>query len=259
VVFGELPLERCCQIAARLGIRGLDFIGDPNDWPVLRRHGLIVAMLRADYGGGISIGRTPPGPAGWGAVGMKEAQGLYRGAIESLIGTAAQQGFPNVIITAGTRDQVSYEQGADNAVEFLNLVKPLAESKGITLCMEILNSFGNQAPKNSLFDHTAWGVDVVQRVNSERVKILYDVWHAQLMEGNIVQTLRDHIGWIGHIHLGAVPARHELFKDDELDYRTIASTIADLNFKGFVTHEWSPSPGSDVEDDLRRSMKLVTV
>jgi hydroxypyruvate isomerase len=259
VVFGDLPLDRCCQIASRLGIEGFDFISDPNDWPLLRRFGLTMSMLRADYGGGISIGRTPPGPPGWGAIGSKESQGAYRAAIEELIQVAAAQRFPNIIVTAGTRDGVTNEQGADNAVEFLNLVKPLAESKGVTLCMELLNSFGNQAPRNSLFDHAAWGTGVVRRVDSANVKILYDVWHAQLMEGNITQTLRDSIPWIGHIHLGAVPARHELFRDDELDYHSIARTIADLGFRGYVTHEWSPSAGSDIAEDLKRSVQLVTV
>jgi hydroxypyruvate isomerase len=259
VVFGDMPLEDCCRLAVSLGIKGFDLISDPKDWPTLKRHGLVMSMLRADYGGGVSIGRSPPGPPGWGAIGLKEAQGAFLAAIHEAIEVAAREGFPNLILTAGTRDAVSYEEGAENAVAFLNLVKGHAEQKGVTLCLELLNSFGVQAPKNSLFDHAAWGFDVMRRVNSPRAKVLYDIWHAQLMDGNIAQTIRDNIALIGHIHTGGVPGRHELFRDNELDYGFLARVIAGTGFDGFVTHEWSPSPGSDIAEDLRRSVELMSV
>lgn len=258
-VFGTLPLEDCCRIAAPLGIKGFDLISDPKDWPVLRRYGITPSMVRADFGGGVSIGRGPAGPPGWGAIGLKEAQGPYLAAMRDLIEVAAREGIPNLIITAGTRDVVTYEQGADNAVEFCNLIKGQAEQRGVTLCLEILNSKGIAAPKNSLFDRSAWGFDVMRRVNSPRVKVLYDIWHAQLMEGNIVETIRNNIQWIAHIHTGGVPGRFEIDHDNELDYRFIARALADLNFQGFVTHEWTSSPGSDPAVNLRRAVELMTV
>lgn len=257
--FGELPLAECCKIASSLGIDGFDFVGDPKDWPLLKQHGMTVSMLRADYGGGISIGRSPPGPGGWNAIGLKEAQESFLPSMVELIDTAAKQQFPNVFVAAGDRTKVDYEQGADNTVEFLNKAKGKAESSGVTICLEILNSKGIQAPRLSLFDHMAWGVAVMKRVNSPRVKILYDVFHAQLMEGNIIQTIRDSIEHIGHVHLGGVPARHEIYRDSELDYRPIAQTLADLRFDGFVTHEWSPSAGSNVREDLAKSVEIMTV
>jgi hydroxypyruvate isomerase len=258
-VFGNESLAACCRLAAALGVRGFDFIGDPNDWPILKLHGLTMSMYRLDYGGGISVGRSPPGPPGWHAIGAKEAQGEYLQALFQGVDVAAREGFPNVIVLAGSREGMSYQQGADNAVAFLNAIKAKAEEKQVTICMELLNSKGRQAPPQSLFDHAAWGFDVVSRVNSPRVKVLYDIWHAQLMDGDIVDTITANIGAIGHFHTGGVPDRHELFRRNELDYRFIAQTIADLGFGGFVTHEWSPSAESEAEEDLRRSVDLMRV
>jgi hydroxypyruvate isomerase len=105
----------------------------------------------------------------------------------------------------------------------------------------------------------AWGVDVLKRVGSPRVKILYDIYHAQISEGYIVQTLRDNIQYIGHIHTGGVPGRHELDETQELNYRFIAQAIADLKFTGFVTHEWSPAPGNDPVTSIRKSLAIMDV
>ncbi len=258
-MFGDLPLEDCCRMASRLGISGFDFICDPADWPVLRKYGITMSMYRLDYGGGVSIGRGPAGPPGWNAIGMREARGGHLKAMLEAIDIAAREGFPNIIVLAGSKEHMSYEEGADNAVAFLQAVKAKAEDKGVTLCMELLNSKGLMAPPQSLFDHAAWGFDVAKRVNSPRFKILYDIWHAQLMDGDIVRTIQSNINLIGHFHTGGVPARNELFRNDELDYRYIAQTIADTGFKGFVTHEWTPARQPEIEEDLRRTIELMTV
>jgi hydroxypyruvate isomerase len=258
-IFGNRSLEDCCKLAASLQIRGFDFIGDPKDWPMLRRYGLTMSMYRLDYGGGISNGRSPPGPPGWNAIGMKEAQGEFREAVLAGIDVAAREGFPNIIVLAGSKEHMSYEEGSENAVAFLDGVKARAEDRGVTVCMELLNSKGIMAPPQSLFDHASWGFDVIKRVNSPRVKVLYDIWHAQLMDGDIVDTIRKNIDLIGHFHTGGVPDRHELFRNDELDYRFIAQNIADLSFQGFVTHEWSPSKESEADEDLKRTVGLMTV
>jgi hydroxypyruvate isomerase len=258
-VFGDqMPLEECCRIARDCGAEGFDFISNPADWPTLRRFGLTLSMLRLDYGGGVSIGRGPNGPPGWNEIGLKEAQGDFLRATHEAIDIAGKEGFPNLIMLAGSRGKVTNEEGADNTVAFLDQVKAHAEDRKVTLCMELLNSKGLMAPPNSLFDHAAWGFEVTRRVNSPRVKVLYDIWHAQLMDGDIVRTLRNNMQWIGHIHTGSVPDRHELFRDNELDYRFIGAEIRRLGFSGFVTHEWSPSAGSDVRDDLARSIALMS-
>jgi hydroxypyruvate isomerase len=261
-VFGrDMAFEDCCKLAASIGIQGFDFANKPEQWPIVKRHGMTVSMLRILYQGYDDF--RHPGPPGWEAIGLKQAQGEYLAAIHRGIDTAAAQGFPNVLVLAGTRAHVSYSEGADNAVAFLNQVKSHAEDKGVTVCMELLNSRGIQAPPMSLFDHMAWGVDVAKRVSSPRVKILYDIFQAQISEGDIVQTLRHNIAYIGHVHTGSVPAvsgaRHELFRSDELNYRFIAQALADLNYRGFVSHEWTPSPGSDAVEDLKGSVELMTV
>jgi len=260
-VFGaNRPLEECFRLGAELGIKGFDFIANPVDFPLLRKYGLTGSMYRVSYGGGISGGRPPDGPPGWEAIGMKEAMGGYLTALHEGIDVAAANGFPNIILMAGARSaSLSYEQGADNAVAFCNAVKSHAEDKGVTLCIEYLNSKGLQSPVNSMFDRMSWGVDVVKRVGSPRVKILYDIYHAQIMEGYIVQTLRDNIQHIGHIHTGGVPGRHELDETQELNYRFIAQTIAELKFTGFVTHEWSPTMGNDPVASMRKVLAIMAV
>jgi hydroxypyruvate isomerase len=260
-VFGaNRPLEDCFRLGAELGIKGFDFIANPGDFPLLKKYGLTGSMYRVSYGGGISGGRPPDGPPGWEAIGMKEAMGGYLTALHEGIDVAAANGFPNVILMAGARSaSLSYEQGADTAVAFCNAVKSHAEDKGVTLCIEYLNSKGLQSPVNSMFDRMSWGVDVVKRVGSPRVKILYDIYHAQIMEGYIVQTLRDNIQHIGHIHTGGVPGRHELDETQELNYRFIAQTIADLKFTGFVTHEWSPAPGNDPIASMKKVLAIMDV
>lgn len=260
-VFGaNRPLEECFRLGAELGIKGFDFIANPVDFPLLRKYGLTGSMYRVSYGGGISGGRPPDGPPGWEAIGMKEAMGGYLTALHEGIDVAAANGFPNIILMAGARSaSLSYEQGADNAVAFCNAVKTHAEDKGVTLCIEYLNSKGLQSPVNSMFDRMSWGVDVVKRVGSPRVKILYDIYHAQIMEGYIVQTLRDNIQHIGHIHTGGVPGRHELDETQELNYRFIAQTIAELKFTGFVTHEWSPTMGNDPVASMRKVLAIMAV
>jgi hydroxypyruvate isomerase len=260
-VFGaNRPLEECFRLGAELGIKGFDFIANPVDFPLLRKYSLTGSMYRVSYGGGISGGRPPDGPPGWEAIGMKEAMGGYLTALHEGIDVAAANGFPNIILMAGARSaSLSYEQGADNAVAFCNAVKAHAEDKGVTLCIEYLNSKGLQSPVNSMFDRMSWGVDVVKRVGSPRVKILYDIYHAQIMEGYIVQTLRDNIQHIGHIHTGGVPGRHELDETQELNYRFIAQTIAELKFTGFVTHEWSPTMGNDPVASMRKVLAIMAV
>ena len=139
-------------------------------------------------------------------------------------------------------------EGADNCVAFLNTVKAHAEDKGVTICMEYLNSKVNH--KDYMFDHIAWGVDVMKRVNSPRVKILYDIYHAQIMDGDIVRNIRDHFQWIGHFHTGGNPGRHEIDETQELNYRFVMQAIAELGFTGFVTHEYSPTMGHDPIKEL---------
>src|SRR5262249_56309262 len=132
--------------------------------------------------------------------------------------------------------------GLENCVIGLNRVKALAEQHKVTICLELLNSKVNH--KDYQCDHTTWGVEVVKRVNSPRVKLLYDIYHMQIMEGDVIRTIRDNIQWIGHFHTGGVPGRHEIDGSQELNYRAIATAIADLGFTGYVAHEFIPTPAN---------------
>ena len=239
------PLEDCCREAARLGCVGFDLIG-PADWPTLKKYGLTPTMYPPGPGGGIasSLNRT-------------ENHANLEKPMHAAIDEAVANGVPNIITFSGNRAGMADAEGADHCVEFLNKVKAHAEDKGINICMEYLNSKVNH--KDYMFDHIAWGVDVMKRVNSPRVKILYDIYHAQIMDGDIVRNIRDHIQWIGHFHTGGNPGRHEIDDTQELNYRFIAKAIADLNFAGYVGHEYSPAQGRDPIASLVQAMEIFTV
>ena len=226
-VFGRgAVFEDNCREAARLGIAGYDLIG-PDRWPILKKYGLVPSMYPGGPGGGIpeALNRT-------------ENHDRLRPLMHAAIDEAAANGAPNIITFSGNRKGMDDRQGADNCVAFLNTVKAHAEDKQITICMEYLNSKVNH--KDYMFDHIDWGVDVMKRVNSPRVKILFDIYHAQIMDGDIVRNIRDNFQWIGHFHTGGNPGRHEIDETQELNYRFIAQSIADLNFTGYVAHEYSP-------------------
>ncbi len=241
----EMSLEDCCREAARLGIRGFDLLG-PADWPLLKKYNLTPSMY-------------PPGPGGTipDALNRTENHARLEKSLRAAIDEAAANGVPNIITFSGNRRGMDDRAGADNCVLFLDKIKAQAEDKGVTICMELLNSKVNH--KDYMFDHMAWGVEVVKRVNSPRVKILYDIYHAQIMDGDVVRTIREDVQWIGHFHTGGNPGRHEIDETQELNYRFVARAIADLGFTGFVSHEYSPSAGHDAIRELERAIEICTV
>ena len=237
-------LEDCCREAARLGIKGFDLIG-PADWPTLKKYGLTPSMY--------------PGPGGTirDALNRKENHDKIEQTLRAAIDEAASNGVPNIITFSGNRNGMADPEGADNCVAFLNKIKAQAEDKGITICIEYLNSKVNH--KDYMFDHIAWGVDVMKRVNSPRVKILFDIYHAQIMDGDIVRNIRDHFQWIAHFHTGGNPGRHDIDESQELNYRFIAQAIASLNFTGFLSHEYSPDQGHDPIATLNKAIEICDV
>jgi len=237
----ELDLDGQCREAARLGALGIDLVG-PADFPTLKKYNLIPTMVPG--GGSIKSGINDP---------ANHAE-LERSVLE-LIKQAAQASAPNVIIMAGDRKGLSDDQGLDNCVLFLNKVKAAAEDQGITLCMELLNSKVNHP--GYMCDHTAWGVEVCKRVGSPRVKLLYDIYHMQIMEGDIIRTIRDNIQYIGHFHTAGNPGRHEFDETQELNYPPICRAIADLGFQGYLAHEYTPT--KDPLATLDRMMRLCEV
>ena len=238
-------LEDACREAARLGIKGFDLIG-PRDWPTLRKYGLVPSMYPSGPGGSIAD-----------ALNRTENHARLETSLRAAIDESAAAQVPNVITFSGNRRGMDDRVGADNCVEFLNKIKAQAEDKGVTICMELLNSKVNH--RDYMFDHMAWGVDVMKRVNSPRVRILYDIYHAQIMDGDIVRTINDSIEWIAHFHTGGNPGRHDIDESQELNYRFIAQSIVNKGFTGFLTHEYSPNAGSDAIAVLNKAIEICDV
>jgi hydroxypyruvate isomerase len=239
--YNKMSLDDLCRNAARIGLVGIDLVNH-EEWPTLKKYGLTPAM-------------TPGAGTIPNAWNRKENHDALEKEMRENIERAAAAKVPNVITFSGNRKGLPDDQGADNCVAGLNRVKKMAEDNGVTICLELLNSKVNH--KDYQCDHTAWGVDVIKRVDSPRVKLLYDIYHMQIMEGDIIRTIRDNIQYIAHFHTGGVPGRHELDDTQELNWRAIANAIADLKFDGFVAHEFVPT--RDPMESLAQAYELMKV
>jgi len=240
--YRDISLENLAKAGAEIGLKGIDLLNDPNDWPVVKKYGLIPTMVSG-------AGTIPD------ACNRKDLHDKLEKEFQTNIPRAAENGVPNVITFSGNRKGMSDGEGLENTVAILNRVKGVAEKHNVTICIELLNSKVNH--KDYMFDHTAWGVEVIKRVNSPRVKILYDIYHAQIMEGDIIRTIRENFQHIAHFHTGGNPGRNELDDTQELNWRTIAKTIADLNFQGYIAHEFVPK--RDPLTSLREAVLLCDV
>jgi hydroxypyruvate isomerase len=249
--FGKMDFAETCKEAARIGIKGYEMV-DVKDWPTLKKYGLIPAMYPIGPAGDArpAFFKSPHPESG---LNMKELHDTFEQLTRAALKESAANGCPNIIAFGGPTGKVSYEEGADLNVAFLNRVKAQAEDLGVNICLELLSH------PNIMFNRTSWGVEIVKRVNSPRVGILYDIYHAQVLEGNIVQTIRDNIKWIKHIHTAGNPGRHQLDEKQELNYRFIAQAIADLNYEGWVGHEYSPWEGSDPIAGLKQAFDVFNV
>jgi hydroxypyruvate isomerase len=245
----QMPFEDMCREAARLGIHGFDLIA-PQDWPTLRKYGLIPTMGPT---GGVSFEN--------GLI-HKDLHESLEKSVRATLDECAAAGCPNMITVGGQRKGMSYEEGADNCVAFFNRVKSHAEDKSVTICLEIMNNKFTQPElgrTDQICNHIGWAVDVVKRVNSPRVKVLFDIYHVQIMDGDICHHIQENIQSIAHFHTGGVPGRHELDDTQEINYHFVAKTIADLGFTGYIAHEYRPAPGHDPIKDLAQAIEIMTV
>jgi len=220
-----MSFDDSCREGARLGLKGIDLVG-PKDWPVLKKYGLLPTMV------------GPTGHTLKDGINRKESHSQIEPPFREMLDRVAAYGAPNVIALSGNRRGMSDEQGIENCAAFLNLVKAQAEDKGVTICLELLNSKVDHPDYQC--DHTAWGVAVMKRVNSPRVKLLFDIYHMEIMEGDIIRTIRDNFQYIGHFHTAGNPGRHEIDSTQELNYRPVAQAIVDLGYQGYFAHEYSP-------------------
>jgi hydroxypyruvate isomerase len=251
MVFGKMDFEETCKEAARIGIKGYDFV-QVKDWPILKKYGLIPTVYPIGAAGdarpAMFKGLHPNS-----GLNQKEMHDTFEQSTRAALKECAANECPNIIAFGGPTGKVSNEEGADLNVAFLNRVKAQAEDLGVNICLELLSHPGQ------MFNGTSWGVEVAKRVNSPRVGILYDIYHAQVLEGNIVQTIRDNIKWIKHIHTAGNPGRHQLDDKQELNYRFIAQAIADLNYEGWIGHEYEPWEKSDPIAGLKQAFDIFNV
>jgi hydroxypyruvate isomerase len=240
--YQKIPLEQLCAYSAQIGLKAVDLL-DVNEWEVPRRHGLICSM---GYAGGGTIED---------ALNRTENHAAIEEAFRKNIPIAAKLGVPNVITFSGNRNGMSDEEGAKNTIAGLNRLKKIGEDNGVNICMELLNSKVDH--HDYMCDHSAWGLQVVQAVNSPRVKLLYDIYHMQIMEGDLVRTIQKNIDWLGHFHTGGVPGRHELDGTQEVQWDGVMRGIAATNYRGYVAHEFVPA--RDPLTSLRQAADLCDV
>jgi hydroxypyruvate isomerase len=239
--YKSTSLEDLARYGADMGLSGIDLVNH-DEWPIVQKYGLVPAMTPG-------AGTIPD------AWNRKENHARLQEEMRANIERAAAAKVPNVITFSGNRRGLPDDQGMENCITGLNSVKKMAEDAGVTICLELLNSKVNH--KDYQCDHTAWGVAVMKGVDSPRVKLLYDIYHMQIMEGDIIRTVRENIQYIGHFHTGGVPGRHELDDTQELQWRTVAKAIADLNFQGYFAHEFEPT--HDPMTSLRQAVQLCSV
>jgi len=240
--YQKMPIDDLCAAAAQMGLFGIDLL-NPDEYEVPRRRGLICTMGYADAG-------TIPE-----AMNRTEHHAAIETALRTNIPLAAKAGIPNVITFSGNRKGMPDDEGARNTIAGLNRVKKIAEDNGVVLCLELLNSKVNHP--DYMCDHTAWGVRVVEEVNSPNVKLLYDVYHMQIMEGDLIATIKKNIAWIGHFHTGGVPGRHELDETQEVQWDGVMRAILETGYRGYVAHEFLPV--HDPMSSLRAAVKLCDV
>jgi hydroxypyruvate isomerase len=244
--YQQIPLEDLCVAAARMGLKGIDLL-QPEEYEIPRRHGLICTM---GYAGGGEINK---------GLNRMENHASIEAGLRKYVPLAAKSGVPNVVIFSGLRcnasEPLSDEEGARNTIAGLRRLRPLIEDHGLNLCMELLNS--KRDHRGYMCDRTAWGVRVMEEVASPNIKLLYDIYHMQIMEGDLIETIRAHNKWIGHYHTGGVPGRHELNDAQEVNWTGVMRAISATGFQGYVAHEFIPT--EDPLTSLRRAVDLCDV
>jgi hydroxypyruvate isomerase len=248
--YQKIPLPEFARAVKDMGLTAIDLLQE-DEWPVVRDLGLICSM---GYGGG---GTIPDG------LNNKANHDAIVKGLEKSLPKAAQMGVPNVITFFGNRKGMPDQEGLDNCIIGLNRIKPMAESTGVTVALEVLNSKVDH--KDYLGDRSAYGFQVVKAVGSPKVKVLFDIYHMQIMEGDIIRTIRGyprppaepHHELICHYHTGGVPGRHELDETQELQWRSVCAAIADTGFTGYVAHEFVPT--RDPLTSLREAVALCDV
>ena len=246
--YSSIPLEQLCLAGKEFGLSSIELLG-PDDWPTLKKHGMTCA-----------IATTPDLPNRLGSIGKAfnrvEHHDQLVEAYTDLLTKAAAAGLPNVICFSGNRAGLPDDKGIENCALGVKRLMSLCEKLKINLVMELLNSKVDH--KDYQCDHTAWGVEVCKRVGSERFKLLYDIYHMQIMEGDVIATIRNNHQYIAHYHTGGVPGRHEIDETQEINYPPIMEAIVATGFKGHVAQEFIPAQADKIWS-LRKCVRICDV
>ncbi len=224
--YNPIPLDEFLGNLKDLGVKAIDLVG-PEDWTLLKKHGIHASMC---WGAGLGIEK------GW------NDPKLHQELIESftdVIPKVAEAGYTNLITFSGNRNGMDDMVGMQNCVDGLKQIMPLAEKHGVIIQMELLNSKVNH--KDYMCDHSLWGVELCKQLGSENFKLLYDIYHMQIMEGDVIRTIQDYHQYFGHYHTGGNPGRHEIDETQELFYPAIMKAIVATGYKGHVAQEFVPS------------------
>jgi len=239
--------EDKCKVLARIGFKGID-LPTAAQIPIMKQYGLSPTMM------------TGTGTTMQNGFIRKEMHDMIEAECRKGIDQMASLGCPILIGFAGERRGMSYEEAADNTVAIFNRVKGYAEQKKVMLTIEITNSkvVADQRVDQT-FNHVAWGFDVCKRVNSPYIRIVYDIYHVQIADGDVVRGLRENMDKIAHFHVAGVPGRNEIDETQELNYRFIAQAIVDTGYTGYIAHEYRPSTGKDPIQDLEKAFAILNV
>jgi hydroxypyruvate isomerase len=238
----KMSFEDFCRECRAMGIESVELLG-PDQWAAVKNAGITCAMCN----GPDSISY------GWNRV---DHHDNLLPKFEKAIPEVAKAGFPNIITFSGNRNGMSDEQGLENCVKGLKRLVPIAEKHNVTVILELLNSKVDH--EDYMADHTAWGVEVCKRVGSDRLKLLYDIYHMQIMEGDIIRTIRDNHAYIGHYHTGGVPGRNEIDSSQEIFYPAVMNAIVATGYKGFVGQEFVPKQ-ADALASLKQAIQICDV
>lgn len=230
--YGFMPLEDLCKTVKEIGFSAIDLIG-PKDWPMLQKYGIYSSMCYTAGENSLTKGFNDP----------TQHDRLIKDHL-NIIPLIKKAGYKSVICFSGNRNGMDDETGMKNCADALKKIMPLAEENGITIMMELLNSKVDH--KDYMCDHTDWGVGLCKMIGSNNFKLLYDIYHMQVDEGDVIRTIRNNKEYIGHYHTAGVPGRNEIDATQELYYPAIMKAILDTGFKGYVAQEFIPKAADKV-------------
>jgi hydroxypyruvate isomerase len=237
-------VKKTCQVAQQLGCKSVELV-EPKHWPMLKRHGLVCALAGSHW---FDKGMNNP-----------KYHEMCLAKLRAGIDACADFGFPNVITFTGLAEDIPQDEGAKNCVAGYKKIIGYAEKKKVNVCLEILNS---RVPIQMVGvpgyqgDHTDYCMDIVRQVGSPRMKLLFDIFHVQIMDGDLISRIRQYKDYIGHYHTAGNPGRHELDDTQEINYRPVMQAIVDTGFTGYIGHEFLPT--RDPLQGLREALTLCS-